>query len=61
VVLATGRATVEVCAKAGQMRVGIGTGDLQVDVLVEQLEALLAGHLESRRAQHPLELVVPTI
>jgi hypothetical protein len=44
------------------MRVGVGAGELELHVLVEKLEALLAGDLESRRAEHSLEtFVVPVI
>jgi hypothetical protein len=40
------------------MSIGVGAGDLEVDVLVEQLETLLARDLETRRAQHPLQGVI---
>jgi hypothetical protein len=62
VILAARRASIEVGAQAGKVRVGIGPCELEVDVLVEQLEALLAGHLESGRTEHSLEsFVVPVV
>jgi hypothetical protein len=60
VVLAARRASLEVGAEAGEMRVG--AGELELHVLVEKLEALLAGDLESGRAEHSLEtFVLPVI
>ncbi len=46
------RAAFEVCAHSGQRRVGVGTRHLEVDVVVEQREAPLAGHLGADRPQH---------
>jgi hypothetical protein len=47
------RAPYEVRRHAGEMRVGVLAGDLEVDVLVQKLEALLARHLGARRAEQP--------
>src|SRR4051794_21313469 len=55
VVLGAGGAAREVGPEAGQVGIGILALQLQVHVLVEQLEALLAGDLEPRRAQQGLE------
>jgi hypothetical protein len=56
-ILAARRTAIEVCSQPGKVGVGVGAGDLEVDVLVEQLETLLARDLESRRAQHPLQSI----
>src|SRR5215213_4631548 len=62
VVLAARGAPLEVRAQAGKMRIGVGSLELEVHILVEQLEALLARDLESRRAEHALEgPVVPVV
>jgi hypothetical protein len=55
VILAARRTAIEVCSQPGKVSIGVGAGDLEVDVLVEQLETLLARDLETRRAQHPLQ------
>ncbi len=46
-ILVAGRATLEVCPHAGQRRVGVRSGDFEIDVLIDQLEALLAGDLRA--------------
>src|SRR4051812_32117322 len=55
VVLAAGRAALEVLAHAGQARIGILARDLEIDVLVDQFEAVLAGHLGIARAEKALD------
>jgi hypothetical protein len=55
VVLAAGRASVEVGAQAGKVRIGVLAGYLQIYVLVEKLEALLASHLESSRTEYAFQ------
>ena len=46
-ILVAGRAAREVLAHPGQARVGVRSRQLQLDVLVQQLEALLAGELRA--------------
>jgi hypothetical protein len=60
-ILTTRRATLEVGAETGKMRVGILAGDLQLHVLVEELEALLARDLESGRAENSLQRFVALV
>jgi hypothetical protein len=55
VVLVAGRAALEVSAHAGEASVGILARDLEVYVLVEQLEALLAADLGLGRPQQTCE------
>src|SRR5207245_7781545 len=55
VLLAAGGATSEVRAQAGHRRVGVAAGELELDVLVELLEALLAANLVACRPQQPAE------
>ena len=50
-VLAAGGAALQVLAQPGQPRIGVLAGELEVDVLVEQLEALLAADLRARRVR----------
>jgi hypothetical protein len=45
VILVTGPTSLQVLAHSRQAAVGVLTGELQVDVLVEELKALLARHL----------------
>src|SRR3954468_19693507 len=52
-ILGAGGAAVEVCAHAGDPRVGRLAGEAQLDVAVELLEALLAGQLRVRGAEDP--------
>src|SRR5437868_15538817 len=47
VILPSGGAAFQVGAQARQAGVRVGAGELQLDVLIEQLEALLAGDLEA--------------
>src|SRR5436190_14254377 len=53
VLLAAGRAAFEVRAHAGDEAVDVGAGELELDVEVELLEALIAPELRSRRAEQP--------
>src|SRR5262245_60541598 len=61
VVLGAGRAALQMLAHTGQARVGVLTRELQLDVLVEQLEAVLAGHLVSGRPQKPGDQVATLV
>jgi hypothetical protein len=53
VVLVASRAALQVFAHPGQTRVGVRAGQLEFDVLVEELEALLAADLGVARPQQP--------
>ena len=55
VLLAAGGATVEVGAQPGNREVGVMTRELELDVPVELLEALLAADLWAVGAQEPVE------
>src|SRR5215208_5602467 len=54
VVLSAGRATVEMGAQARQPRVGVQAGKLQLDVLVQELEAPITTHLLAYRPEQPV-------
>src|SRR5436190_5682499 len=55
VLLAAGRAAVEVRTQPGQGRVRVGARELEVDVTVELGEALVAADLRPGRAEEPVE------
>src|SRR4051794_17822424 len=55
VLLAAGGAAVEVSAEAGDGGVGVLPGELELDVAVEEVEALVAADLRLRRAEEPAE------
>jgi hypothetical protein len=48
-------------AQARDLRLGIGARELELDVLVKQLEALIAPDLGTGRAQHPVQERFPLI
>jgi hypothetical protein len=50
-VLPAGSASVKVIAQAGKVGIGVDTGQLELDVLVDQLEASVAADLVARRAK----------
>src|SRR4051812_7015672 len=52
VILAAGGTTLEVSAHAGQTGIGVLAGQLEIDVLVEKLEALLTADLRAGRSEH---------
>jgi len=58
VLLAARRAALEVLAHPGDLSVGVVAGELGLDVLVEQLEALVAADLAALRAEQAGEQVV---
>ena len=53
--LAAGRAAGQMGAQARDRRIGVRTGELQLDVSVELLEALVAADLRPSRAEEPSE------
>ena len=53
--LAAGGAAVEMGAQPGNRAVGVGTGELELDVPVELVEADVAADLGACRAQEPAE------
>src|SRR5215207_3122812 len=55
VLLATGRAPVEMGTHAGERLVDVGAGELELDVGVEPVEALLAADLGPGRAQQGVD------
>src|SRR5207253_2252125 len=58
VVLAAGRAALEVGAHPGDRRLGVGPRDLELDVAVQVLEARLARHLGRGRPEQAAEHLV---
>src|SRR5215218_3064680 len=58
VLLAAGQAAGEVGPEAGELGVGVGAGQLQLDVSVQLGEALLAAHLRLLGAEQPLDQVL---
>src|SRR5215210_2382075 len=58
VLLATGGAADKVGAETGDRGVGIRTGELQLDVAVELLEALVAADLGLRRPEQPAQCLL---
>src|SRR5205814_4009920 len=61
VVLAAGRAALQVRPQPGDDAVRFGSREFELDVAVQRLEALLAGELRLRGAQHAGETVVVEI
>ena len=57
-ILATSRAAGEVGSEARELGVGVGARYLNLDVLVEEVEALLAGDLGLGWAEDSVERVV---
>src|SRR5215207_9346485 len=55
VLLTAGRAAGEVCPQARDRGVGVGTLELELDVLVEPVEALVAADLGLCRPEHAPE------
>src|SRR5436305_637456 len=55
VLLAARRASVQVCPHTGNRRIGICAGELQLDIVVELLEALLAAQLGARWPEQTLQ------
>ena len=55
VIFKTSGATSQVCVKAGHRAVGVNSGELQVNVAIELLEALLARHLGIYRPEQACE------
>jgi hypothetical protein len=53
-VLTARRAALEVCAHAGNFRVGIGSAQLELDVAIQLLKALLAADLRPGWPQEAL-------
>jgi hypothetical protein len=51
VVLVAGRAALEVRSHAGDARVGVAAGELELDVAVQVLEAFVARQLGARRTE----------
>ena len=56
--LAAGGAACEVRAQAGERRVGVLTGELELDVAIELVEALVAADLRLRRPEQPVQRLV---
>src|SRR5262245_65413135 len=57
-VLAAGGAPLEVGADARKLCVGVGSRKFELHVLIEQLEAPIARHLESGRTERALQSLV---
>jgi hypothetical protein len=57
VVLAAGRAALEVRPHARHRGVGVAAGELELDVAVELVEARLAGQLRVGRSEQPVKQV----
>src|SRR5690242_15304012 len=58
VVLPAGRAAAEMSAEAREARVGVSAGKLELDVFVEQLEALITAHLVAGRPKQLLDVLM---